>query len=216
MIPLSDDNSRERSTPIVTYVLIALNILFFFFELVGGETFVENWAFVPSRFIANPISNIPTIFTAMFMHAGWAHLIGNMIYLWIFGDNVEDYYGKVKFLIFYLICGVAATFAQFVFTTASSLPNLGASGAIAGVLGSYILLWPKGKINVLLFQSITQLPAILVIGFWFVLQFLSGIGSLASTDSEQGGVAYMAHIGGFLAGLFIAVIFRIFQKDKPT
>lgn len=214
MIPIGDDNSMRRTTPVITYALLAINILVFFFELVGGENFVVKWSFVPSRFLAEPLANIPTLFTSMFMHAGWAHLIGNMIYLWIFGDNVEDQFGKIKFLIFYLLCGIAATFSQLIFDTTSSLPNLGASGAIAGVLGAYILLWPQGKIKVLLGSTMTQMPAILVIGFWFLLQFISGVGSMSST-SEGGGVAYMAHIGGFLAGLAVAVVFKILDHSKP-
>lgn len=207
MIPLSDDNSTRKTTPIVTYILIALNILFFFLELAGGEEFIMKWSFIPNRFLANPGANIPTLFTSMFMHAGWGHLIGNMLYLWIFGDNVEDRFGKVKFLIFYLICGLAATFSQLTFTPESNVPNLGASGAIAGILGAYIVLFPQGKVNVMLGRGITQLPALLVIGFWFVLQFISSVASTAST-ADMEGVAYMAHVGGFLSGLLIALIFR--------
>lgn len=204
MMPLSDDNSERKSVPIVTYALIILNVLFFLLELAGGEPFIMEWSFVPSRFLANPIGNIPTIFTAMFMHAGFMHLFGNMLYLWIFGDNVEDRFGKVPFLIFYLLCGIAATFAQMAFMPHSSLPNLGASGAIGGVLGAYIYLRPQGKINVLLGRSVTQMSALIVIGFWFFLQFISGVGTIASTE-ESGGVAYMAHIGGFVSGLLMAM-----------
>jgi membrane associated rhomboid family serine protease len=149
----------------------------------------------------------------MFMHAGWAHLLGNMLYLWIFGDNVEDRFGHVKFLIFYLICGLAATFGQLIFNTGSTIPNLGASGAIAGVLGAYIVLFPQGKINVMQGQRAIQVPALIVIGFWFVLQFFSGIGSLANT-ADTGGVAYMAHIGGFLAGILLTLLFRGRDKSK--
>src|SRR6185436_7527463 len=141
-IPIGDDNSLRRSTPVVTYVLIALNALVFFLELNGGEDFVMHWAFIPREFLAQPAGEAPTIFTAMFMHAGWAHLGGNMLYLWIFGDNVEDRFGRIQFLIFYLLCGIAATFAQLSFSAGSSTPNLGASGAIAGVLGGYLLLSP--------------------------------------------------------------------------
>jgi len=213
MIPLSDDNSTRKTTPIVTYILIALNVLFFFFELSGGEDFIVKWAFVPSRFLANPIENIPNLFTAMFMHSGWAHLLGNMLYLWIFGDNVEDRFGKFMFLIFYLFCGLAATFAQLWFSPVSNIPNLGASGAIAGVLGAYLALIPQGKINVMLGRSITQMSAIIVIGFWFVLQFLSSFTSSA-TDADVGGVAYMAHIGGFIAGICIALTYKAVASSK--
>ncbi len=207
MMPVGDDNSDRKSVPIVTYALIIVNILFFLLELAGGEAFITEWAFVPSRFISNPIANIPTIFSAMFMHAGFAHLFGNMLYLWIFGDNVEDNFGKVTYLIFYLLCGIAATFAQLFLNPTLSVPNLGASGAIAGVLGAYMYLRPQGKVNVLFGPSMTQMPALLVIGFWFLIQFISQIGTLASTsDEEGGGVAYMAHIGGFVAGLAFAFV----------
>src|SRR5215216_5035139 len=140
MIPIGDDDTGVRTVPIVTYVLLALNVLFFFVELSGGDAFIEKWAFVPSRFAANPAGDFLTLFTSMFMHAGWLHLIGNMLYLWIFGDNVEDRFGHVKYLVFYLLCGLAATFAQMAFSLGSNIPSLGASGAIAGVLGAYILM----------------------------------------------------------------------------
>ena len=126
-----------------------MNVLFFLVELSGGDAFIMQWAFVPSRFLANPAANISTLFTAMFMHAGWLHLGGNMLYLWIFGDNVEDRFGHTKFAVFYLLCGLAATFAQLMFSLDSNIPNLGASGAIAGVLGAYILMFPQGKVRVL-------------------------------------------------------------------
>lgn len=211
MIPIGDDNTARKSVPIVTYALIAINILVFFLEMAGGENFIMNWAFVPNRFLTNPIANTPTLFSAMFMHAGLGHLIGNMIYLWIFGDNVEDRFGKIKYLLFYLISGIAATFSQFFFNTDSTIPNVGASGAIAGVLGAYILLLPQSKVDILVGLNRIQMPALLVIGFWFVLQFMSGVGSFASAGQE-GGVAYMAHIGGFIAGLAIAVVFTVANR----
>ena len=206
MFPIGDDNTAERTVPFVTYALIALNILFFFIELSGGEAFIEKWAFVPSRFLANPAGDFPTLFSSMFMHAGWLHLGGNMLYLWIFGDNVEDNFGHLKFIIFYILCGLAATVAQLVFSLGSNVPNLGASGAIAGVLGAYIVLFPKGQVRVLQGQQVIPVPALIVIGIWIVLQFFSGIGSVASAG--QGGVAYMAHIGGFGAGLILTFLFR--------
>jgi membrane associated rhomboid family serine protease len=143
----------------------------------------------------------------MFMHAGWVHLGGNMLYLWIFGDNVEDRFGHAKFTIFYLICGLGATFAQLVFSLGSNIPNLGASGAIAGVLGAYILMFPQGRIQVLMGRGVIPMPALMVIGFWIVLQLFSGIGSIAAS-ADTGGVAYMAHIGGFIAGFVLAFLFR--------
>jgi membrane associated rhomboid family serine protease len=146
------------------------------------------------------------LFTSMFMHAGWVHLGGNMLYLWIFGDNVEDRFGHLKFLVFYLFCGLVATFAQLLFNPASNVPNLGASGAIAGVLGAYILMFPQGTVRVMQGQRVIQVPALMMIGFWIVLQLISGFGSLGAADT--GGVAYMAHIGGFAAGLVLAFLFR--------
>jgi len=207
MIPIGDDNSGRKSPPLVTYILILLNILFFLVELSEGDSFVEKWAFIPSQFLANPITNFPTIFTSMFMHAGWGHLIGNMVYLWIFGDNVEDRFGKIKYLIFYLVCGLCATFSQMAFIPNSNIPNVGASGAIAGVLGAYILLFPQEKIKVIFGRGLTELPSLVVIGFWFILQFFSSFSSEASSG-ESGGVAYMAHIGGFVAGLIFAGLYK--------
>jgi membrane associated rhomboid family serine protease len=207
MFPIGDDDSSRRTVPLVTYVLIALNVLFFFVEQSGGDAFIVRWAFVPRRFSANPAGDFPTLFTSMFMHAGWLHLGGNMLYLWIFGDNVEDRFGHIGFTIFYLLCGLAASFAQLAFSLGSSVPNLGASGAIAGVLGAYILLFPQGSVRVLQGQQVVQVPALIVIGLWILLQFFSGIGSISNT-AESGGVAYMAHIGGFLAGLVLTFVFR--------
>src|SRR5512134_961802 len=213
MLPIGDDNSGRRITPAVTYILIALNLVFFLVEMSGGEAFIRQWAFVPSRFLADPVGDFVTLFTSMFMHAGWLHLLGNMLYLWIFGDNVEDRFGHLKFTIFYLLCGIAATFAQLAFSSGSNIPNLGASGAIAGVLGAYILLFPRGKVNVLMGRGVIPMPALVVIGLWIVLQFVSGIGSISST-SESGGVAYMAHIGGFIAGF--ALTFFLRGKGEPA
>lgn len=207
MFPIGDDDSGRRTFPLVTYALIALNVLFFFVELSGGDAFIGTWAFVPRRFIANPAGEFLTLFTSMFMHAGWLHLGGNMLYLWIFGDNVEDRFGHIKFIVFYLLCGLAATFAQLAFSTGSDVPNLGASGAIAGVLGAYILMFPQERVKVLQGAQVIQVPALIVIGFWIVLQFFSGIGSIAST-AQTGGVAYMAHIGGFVAGFALSFLFR--------
>src|SRR6476469_2883372 len=205
MFPIGDDNSGRRTFPLVTYVLIAVNVLFFLVELSGGDAFVKQWAFVPSRFLANPAADFPTLFTSMFMHGGWLHLGGNMLYLWIFGDNVEDRFGHGTFTVFYFVCGLAATFAQLMFNAGSHVPNLGASGAIAGVLGSYILLFPQGRVRVLQGQQVIQMPALIVIGFWIVLQLFSGVGSIAAA-ADAGGVAYMAHVGGFVAGCVLTVV----------
>ena len=205
MFPIGDDNSARRSVPLVTYALIVLNVLFFLVELSGGESFILQWAFVPSRFLANPIGDLLTLFTSMFMHGGWVHLGGNMLYLWIFGDNVEDRLGHGKYLVFYLLCGLAATFAQLAFSMGSNIPNLGASGAIAGVLGAYLVMFPQGRVRVLQGQRVIPMPALIVIGFWFVLQLFSGIGSIANI-ADTGGVAYMAHIGGFIAGFVLTYL----------
>jgi membrane associated rhomboid family serine protease len=209
MFPIGDDDSSVRTIPFVTYGLIVANVLFFLVELNGGDDFIRQWAFIPSQFSRDPVANIPTIFTAMFMHGGWMHLFGNMLYLYIFGDNVEDQFGPVKFLIFYLVAGIAATFAQYYFSEGSSVPNLGASGAIAGVLGAYMLMFPRARVSVLIIRQIVEMPAIVVIGFWIVLQLFSGVGAIAQTDAsaDQGGVAYMAHVGGFVTGLLVAFLF---------
>jgi len=207
LFPIGDDNTGRRTVPMMTYGLIALNVIFFFVEMSGGEPFIRQWSVVPRRLVENPSGDFVTIFTSMFMHGGWMHLIGNMLYLWIFGDNVEDRLGSAKFLAFYLICGIAATLAQVAFSANSSVPNLGASGAIAGVLGAYLVMFPRGQVRVLMGQSVVNMPAILVLGLWILLQFVNGIGSIAHT-AETGGVAYMAHIGGFVAGLIMAYLFR--------
>jgi membrane associated rhomboid family serine protease len=210
MFPVGDDDTSRRSLPVVTYTLIALNVLFFLAELNGGENFIRQWAFIPRRFGENPVGDVPTIFSAMFMHGGWLHLGGNMLYLWIFGDNIEDEFGPVKFLIFYLVCGIAATFAQYFVMPQSGIPNVGASGAIAGILGGYLLLFPHARVRVLMGNQIVALPALMVLGLWIVLQVFSGAGSVAQTSQTQdsGGIAYMAHVGGFVAGFVLTLLLR--------
>jgi len=208
MLPIGDDNSDRKAFPLIMYALIALNALFFFVELSGGDEFVMQWAFVPRRFMADPLADGLTLFSSMFMHAGWLHLGGNMLYLWIFGDNVEDRFGHIKFLIFYVLCGLAATAAQLFFSLGSNVPNLGASGAIAGVLGAYLLMFPRRRVRVLMYSRVTEVPALIVIGLWFVLQLFSGVGSIAGAGQTGGGVAYMAHIGGFVAGVLLGLLFR--------
>ncbi|MFH1185339.1 MAG: rhomboid family intramembrane serine protease [Chloroflexota bacterium] len=207
MMPIGDDNTARRTVPVVTYALIALNVLVFFLELTGGETLITQWAFVPSRFLGDPAGDFLTLFSSMFMHAGWLHLGSNMLYLWIFGDNVEDRFGHIQYLIFYVLCGLAATFAQLAFNTDSIIPNLGASGAIAGVLGSYLLMFPQQAVRVLVGNRMTALSALIVIGGWFVLQLFSGVASVSSTV-DTGGVAFIAHIGGFVAGFLLTFLFR--------
>ena len=186
LFPIGDDDSAARSVPIVTYLLIALNVLFFFVELSGGEPFIERWSVVPRRLTQNPGADFLTVFTSMFMHGGWLHLGGNMLYLWIFGDNVEDRFGHAKFALFYLLCGIGATLAQVVVSTGSTIPNLGASGAIAGVLAAYIILFPRGQVKVLMGRGVVPMPALVVIGLWIVLQFINGLDRLRSQLKREG------------------------------
>lgn len=213
MIPIRDDNPTRR-VPWVTIAFIALNIAVFAYELslepAGLEAFWLRWAFVPARFLADPFapSQIVTLFTAMFMHAGWIHVGGNLLYLWIFGNNVEDRFGPVGFIAFYLGSGILAALAQLAAAPGATIPMLGASGAIAGVLGAYLLLFPGASvvtiIPVFIFIEVARVPAYLVIGFWFVLQLGSGLASLGA-GAAAGGVAWFAHIGGFCAGLLFAL-----------
>jgi membrane associated rhomboid family serine protease len=204
MFPLGDDDSTRRTTPFVTYALIAINVVVFLLELQNGDDFIRQWSFVPARFAADPAGNVVTIFTAMFMHGSWMHLGGNMLYLWIFGDQIEDLLGHVKFLVFYLLCGFAADAAHIFSSADSMIPTLGASGAIAGVLGAYLVKYPRNPIRVLLMRMVTQMPAIVVLGLWFVLQFISQM----TMGPGEAGVAYWAHIGGFVAGVLMAFLFR--------
>lgn len=210
VFPIGDDDSARQSVPIVTYLLIIVNVLVFLLELSRGDDFIRTWSFIPREFSARPAAEFQTIFSAMFMHGGWLHLFGNMLYLWIFGDNVEDNFGSFRFLMFYLLCGIAATFTQFAVMPHANVPNLGASGAIAGVLAAYVVLFPQGRVSVLIGRGVTEVPAVLVIGLWIVLQFVSGIGTITNSTqtADLGGVAYMAHVGGFVAGLVLVFVFR--------
>jgi membrane associated rhomboid family serine protease len=214
VFPIGDDNSQRRTVPVVTYSLILINIVVFILELQQGNAFIREYAFIPRQFGADPVGEAKTVITAMFMHGGWLHLIGNMLYLWIFGDNVEDNFGSLRFLMFYLLSGIVATFAQMAAMPTANIPNLGASGAIAGVLAAYLVLYPQGRVTVLTQAGAMQLPALLVIGLWIVLQLFSGLGSITTSTqtAETGGVAYMAHIGGFFAGLVLAFFFRAARR----
>ncbi len=218
MFPIGDDNSGRRIVPVVTYALIALNVAVFFLELQNGNAFITKWAFVPERFTSAPADDAVTLLSAMFMHGGWMHLGGNMLYLWIFGDNVEDRFGSFRFLLFYLVAGLAATFAQYAVNPMSAIPNVGASGAIAGVLGAYLLMFPKARVDVLFGRQVIAMPAFVVLGLWVVLQFVSGVGTIADTaQTETGGVAYMAHVGGFIAGLGLGVAMGgLRRQDRIT
>ncbi|HSK88605.1 MAG TPA: rhomboid family intramembrane serine protease [Anaerolineales bacterium] len=215
MLPIGDDNSARRITPVITYVLIAINVLVFLLELNNGEAFVQRWAFVPSRFLADPAGDFMTLFTSMFMHANWLHLLSNMLYLWIFGDNVEDRFGHGLFLGFYILCGLGATFAQMALNMASSIPNVGASGAIAGVLGAYIVMFPRGRVNVLLGRFVTPMSALVVIGLWFLIQVFSQVSVFTASSQQEGGVAFMAHIGGFIAGVILTFLLGGTRRALP-
>jgi membrane associated rhomboid family serine protease len=214
MFPVGDDRVQGGPAAVATYALIALNVLAFLVELSQPsqgalQSFIQAWGVVPREYSSfrdlPPTIPLPfwsTLFTSMFLHGGWMHLGGNMLYLWIFGDNVEKVMGAARFLIFYLVCGLAASFAHIAFGPGSSTPAVGASGAISGVLGGYLLLFPQNRVRVLTRGGIVSVPAIVVLGFWILIQLFNGIGSMATT-SETGGVAYMAHIGGFVAGLVL-------------
>ena len=215
MMPLGDDNTGRRITPVVTYVLIAINVLVFLLELNSGEAFIERWAFVPSRFLADPVGDFATLFTAMFLHAGWTHLLGNMLYLWIFGDNVEDRLGHGLFFVFYILCGLAATFAQLAISLGSSVANVGASGAIAGVLGAYLIMFPGKRVSVLMGRGVVPMSALVVIGFWILIQIFSQISVFTAGSQGEGGVAYMAHIGGFVAGVVLTYLLGGGRRALP-
>lgn len=217
MIPLRDANPTQN-TPFLTYGFVAINVIVFFGELLLDgqgmlEQFIVAWGVIPAELLADPASEWPTLITSMFLHGGWAHLLGNMLYLWVFGDNLEDRLGIVRFVLFYFISGLVATGAQIAINPDSTVPTIGASGAIAGVLGGYLLLFPRARITALVFRFITQVPALIVLGFWFVYQFFFGIASLSNMDMQVGGVAFFAHIGGFVAGM---VLIHPFQFGRES
>ena len=223
MLPYRDNNP-SRSFPVVTITLIAINVLVFLYTLAlgdaGTDTFYQQYAVFANTFTGeNPptIHAYTSIITAMFLHAGWMHLLGNMLYLWIFGDNVEDAMGPGRFLIFYLLCGVLAFAAQIISDPHSMVPSLGASGAIAGVLGAYFVRFPRAQIDtclfIIIFVTTVRLPATLVLGFWFLLQLYLGTLKGADGANSGGGVAYWAHIGGFLAGM---ILITLFAKKSET
>ncbi len=209
MSPIRDQIPTRR-VPVVTYLLIALNIIVFIFQYLAGpnqEALVYQFALIPANFQNGiTITNIMDIFTSMFMHGGWAHLGGNMLYLWIFGDNVEDSMGSVKFLLFYLAGGFIASVTHILSNPGSSVPTVGASGAIAAVLGAYLILYPSSRVLTFIpigfFMRLTAIPASIVLGFWFILQLFNGVLALGAAD--VGGVAFWAHIGGFVTGLLLA------------
>lgn len=209
MLPIGDDNSQLTRTPIVTYVLLGLNVIAFIYELTLGsglEQFIGEWGTVPVEILRG--EDLASLFTSMFLHAGWAHLIGNMFFLKIFGDNVEDRFGPVWFLIFYLVTGLVASLAHILLNPDSTIPSVGASGAISGILGAYIVFFFRNRVNVWVFYTVITVPAWVMIGLWAGEQFLATYGSIVRTEQTTGGVAYAAHAGGFLAGVILAFIAR--------
>ena len=206
VIPIRDV-IPARTTPFVTMTLIVLNVLVFLrmptADTPAFELFVRAWGVTAADF------NLTAVLTSMFVHAGFGHLLSNMWFLWIFGDNVEDRMGHGRFLLFYLICGFAAAFLQTLFEAASQVPMVGASGAIAGVLGAYLVLFPHSRVLTLVFITFIEVPAVLLLGIWFVSQLFSGLGTLAVVRAEDvGGVAFWAHAGGFVAGTALVLLFR--------
>jgi membrane associated rhomboid family serine protease len=208
MIPLGDASRRPLRFPIVTTLIIGANAFLFLLELMGGEPFISQWSLVPAEIVAG--RHWITILSSMFLHAGWAHILGNMLFFWVFGPEIEDVMGPLRYLLFYLLGGLAATLAQIVVDPTSNIPNLGASGAIAAVMGAFLITYPRDRIRTVLFLGwfarVTFLPAIILVGLWFLTQVFSEVGSLTVTG--MGGVAYMAHIGGFLFGMVMARFFE--------
>jgi membrane associated rhomboid family serine protease len=204
MIPLRD-TIRSNSKPVVTSLIILTNVMVFLYMLsldgYSQNHFINLYALTPARF------RLSALITSMFLHGGWMHLIGNMWFLWVYGDNIEDVLGHGKYLAFYLACGVAASLAQYAVSPDSRVPTLGASGAIAGVMGAYLIKFPHSRIKTLIpiffFWTTLEIPAALILAYWFILQFFSGLGSVGYSQVSQGGVAWFAHIGGFVAGMFL-------------
>jgi membrane associated rhomboid family serine protease len=208
-IPLRDISRRPVHRPVVTISIIVVNSVVFILELLGGEPFVRQWSVIPANIVAG--HGWVTILTAMFMHAGWMHIIGNMVFLWAFGPEIEDAMGPVRYLAFYLLGGFVASAAQIAAMSSSTVPNLGASGAIAAVMGAFLITYPRDRIRTLLFLgwfvTVTVLPAVVLIGIWFLIQLFSQVGSVADAQAG-GGVAYMAHVGGFIFGAITAKLFE--------
>jgi membrane associated rhomboid family serine protease len=208
MIPLRD-TIPSRNTPIVTILIIIANVFVFLYMLsldpYTQNHFIRQYAVVPARL------NFSALITSLFLHGGWMHLIGNMWFLWVYGDNVEDTLGHGKYLLFYLLCGVLASATQYAINPDSTIPTLGASGAIAGVMGAYLIKFPHARIltliPIIVFWTTIEIPAVIILVYWFILQFFSGIGSIGYSQASQGGgVAFFAHIGGFVAGMILVSI----------
>jgi membrane associated rhomboid family serine protease len=212
MIPLGDVSRRQLRFPGVTVFLILTNALVFVLELLGGDAFITRWSFVPADFVAG--RNWITVLSSMFMHEGWMHIGGNMLFLWVFGPEIEDVMGALRYLVFYMLGGLAATVAQTAIDPSSTIPSLGASGAIAAVMGAFLATYPRDRIRTVLligwFARIAFVPAVVLVGIWFLTQVFSEVGSVVSV-ATGGGVAYMAHIGGFVFG---AVCNRLFETRE--
>ena len=213
MVPLSDASRRPSHAPVVTFALIFINAVVFVFEMLGGNSFVLQWSVIPAQIVAG--QRLLTILTAMFMHAGFAHILGNMIFLRAFGPEIEDAMGPLRYLGFYIIGGLAATLAQVAMDPTSVVPSLGASGAIASVMGAFLVTYPRDRIKTVIFLgwyvTVTVIPAGILVGFWFLTQLFSEIGAVATAVHQNGGVAYMAHIGGFITGMVSA---RLFEDQR--
>lgn len=243
MFPISDENERGHGPAYVTLALIAINVVVFLFlqgagASTDGAEFTYGYSAVPLEITTGTDLTEPetitvggeqlevpqepgpspiwlTLLTSMFMHGGWFHLAGNLLFLWVFGDNVEHRIGHLLFLVFYLVAGLVASLAQILVDPDSVIPTLGASGAISGVLGAYIVMFPTNRVTVFLFRVLVPVPAIVAIGIWAAFQFISGIGLFVTSDGTAGGVAYMAHIGGFVAGVVCGLLFRsIFHEPR--
>jgi membrane associated rhomboid family serine protease len=214
MIPLGDETRHSLRFPLITVFLIVLNAYAFWLELSRGDAFITQWAVIPAH-VADG-RDLVTVLTAMFLHAGWLHILGNMLFLWVFAPAIEDLMGPLNFLIFYLLGGIAATFAQVYVDPTSQIPNLGASGAVAAVMGAFLLNYPGDRIRTLLiigwFIDVEFIPAIVLIGLWFFLQLFNAFGSL--TETQAGGVAYVAHVGGFVFGALTNSIFKIRHRRR--
>lgn len=220
LIPIRDINPTRRFA-LVTFLLIGTNLAVFIYELLlgpSGELFVSTFALVPGRLFSSPAIETPipvwtTLFTSMFIHGGFPHIAGNMLYLWIFGNNIEDAMSRIRFVLFYFLCGAAAAYSHAVMNAASHVPMIGASGAVSGVLGAYLLLYPRARVHTLVFFGFyirtIEVPAMFVLGFWFILQFLSALMSAGAGS----GVAWFAHIGGFVAGMILIGLFK--KKNVP-
>ncbi len=225
MFPVGDENESQNGVAFLTIALIALNVLAFLVEInqpseAALQSFIEAWGVVPREYSAGqdlppgiPYPFWTTLLTSMFLHGGWGHLGGNMLFLWIFGDNLEHRLGHWRFLIFYLVCGLAAGLAHIIFNASSGVPTVGASGAISGVLGGYLVMFPRNRVYVLTYGGVTTVPAMLMLGLWILLQFVNGAGSIANTP-ETGGVAYLAHIGGFIAGAALAPLLGAGRSNR--